>query len=68
MPVERGRRIDYVLVRGGSHGPLSDVAGCRLVFTEPGDGVWVSDHFGVLADLRPPHHRPGTWADEAAFP
>jgi endonuclease/exonuclease/phosphatase family metal-dependent hydrolase len=62
MPLERGRRIDYVLVRGGPHGPLLDVAECRLVGTEPVAGVWVSDHFGVLADLRRPAHPPGEWA------
>lgn len=64
MPLERGRRIDYILIRSGPHGPLLDVADCRLIFTEPMDGIWASDHFGVLADLRPPDHRPGRWADE----
>ena len=63
MPLERGRRIDYVLIRSGPHGPLLDVADCRLIFTEPVDGVWASDHFGVLADLRPPSHRPGQWEE-----
>jgi endonuclease/exonuclease/phosphatase family metal-dependent hydrolase len=62
MPLERGRRIDYVMTRSGPHGPLLDVADCRLVFDEPLDGVWASDHFGVLADLQPPDHAPGTWA------
>ena len=62
MPLERGRRIDYVMTRCGPHGPLLDFADCRLVFAEPVDGVWGSDHFGVLADLRPPGHAPGTWA------
>jgi endonuclease/exonuclease/phosphatase family metal-dependent hydrolase len=62
MPLERGRRIDHVLVRSGPHGPLLDVADCRLVLDRPVDGVWASDHFGVLADLRPPPHPPGTWA------
>lgn len=62
MPLERGRRIDYVMTRSGPHGPLLDVADCRLVFDEPVDGVWASDHFGVLADLQPPDHAPGTWA------
>jgi endonuclease/exonuclease/phosphatase family metal-dependent hydrolase len=66
MPLERGRRIDYVLIRSGPYGPLLDVVDCRLVFTEPVDGVWASDHFGVLADFRPPDHRPGQWADEPA--
>jgi endonuclease/exonuclease/phosphatase family metal-dependent hydrolase len=62
MPLERGRRIDYVLVRGGAHGPLLQVADCRLVFDQPSAGVWASDHFGVLADLTPPEHPPGSWA------
>ncbi len=62
MPLERGRRIDYVLIRSGSHGPLLDVADCRLIFDEPVDGIWASDHFGVLADLRAPDHPPGAWA------
>jgi endonuclease/exonuclease/phosphatase family metal-dependent hydrolase len=51
MKLERGRRIDYVLIRSGVHGPLLDAADCRLIFNEPVDGVWPSDHFGVLADL-----------------
>lgn len=68
MPLERGRRIDYVLIRCGAHGPPLDVADCRLIFTEPVDGVWASDHFGVLADLRPPAHPPGRWAASATSP
>ena len=52
MPLELGRRIDYVFVRCEDHGPTLDVASCDLVFNEPsGGGVWASDHFGVLADL-----------------
>jgi endonuclease/exonuclease/phosphatase family metal-dependent hydrolase len=62
MPLERGRRIDYILIRSGPHGAQLDVAGCHLAGTEPIDGVWASDHFGVLAELRPPSHRPGQWA------
>ncbi|WP_083866176.1 endonuclease/exonuclease/phosphatase family protein [Microbacterium yannicii] len=58
MPLERGRRIDHIMVRSGDHGPLLDVAECRLVFDEEVDGVWGSDHFGVCADLVPPPHRP----------
>ena len=64
MPLERGRRIDYILLRSGPHGPQLDVADCRMVFTEPVNDVWASDHFGVLADLLPPSHRPGLWAEE----
>ncbi len=62
MPLERGRRIDYVMVRCGPHGPLLNVAGCRLVFDHPVDGVWASDHFGVLAHLEQPDHPVGSWA------
>jgi endonuclease/exonuclease/phosphatase family metal-dependent hydrolase len=53
MPRERGRRIDYVLVRCGDHGPTLEVAACALVFDEAVDGTWASDHFGVVADLAP---------------
>jgi endonuclease/exonuclease/phosphatase family metal-dependent hydrolase len=49
------RRIDYVFVRCGEHGgPTLDVATCALAFDEPVEGVWASDHFGVLADLAVP--------------
>ncbi|MBG0561375.1 endonuclease/exonuclease/phosphatase family protein [Actinoplanes aureus] len=50
-PLELGRRIDYVLVRCDRHGPTLRVTGCRRVFDQPVDGVWASDHFGVVADL-----------------
>jgi endonuclease/exonuclease/phosphatase family metal-dependent hydrolase len=59
IPSVAGRRIDYVMVRSGSHGPLLEVAECRLVLDQPVDGVWASDHFGVCADLRRPPHLPG---------
>jgi endonuclease/exonuclease/phosphatase family metal-dependent hydrolase len=62
MPLERGRRIDHVMVRSGPHGPLLDVRDCRLFLDRPVDGIWASDHFGVVADLRRPQHPPGTWA------
>jgi endonuclease/exonuclease/phosphatase family metal-dependent hydrolase len=62
MPLDRGRRIDHVLVLSGPHGPLLDVADCRLVLDEPVDGIWASDHAGVLADLTRPPHPPGRWA------
>jgi endonuclease/exonuclease/phosphatase family metal-dependent hydrolase len=59
MTLERGRRIDYVMVRCGPHGPTLDVAGCELAFDQPVGGVWASDHFGVVADLEPPRRPPG---------
>jgi endonuclease/exonuclease/phosphatase family metal-dependent hydrolase len=54
MPLERGRRIDYVLVRCADHGPTLAIGSCSRIFTEPAAGVWASDHFGVVADLDPP--------------
>jgi len=54
MPLERGRRIDYILVRCGEHGPTLDVSRCSLAFDFPVAGVWASDHFGVVADLSAP--------------
>jgi endonuclease/exonuclease/phosphatase family metal-dependent hydrolase len=49
------RRLDYVFVRCGEHGgPTLRVTACERVFDEPVDGVWASDHFGVVADLEPP--------------
>jgi endonuclease/exonuclease/phosphatase family metal-dependent hydrolase len=62
MPLDRGRRIDHVLVRCGPHGPTLEVTGCRRCFDQPVAGVWPSDHFGVVADLAVPAHPPGEWA------
>jgi endonuclease/exonuclease/phosphatase family metal-dependent hydrolase len=49
--LDRGRRIDYLLVRCGDHGPTLRVADCRLAFDRPVGGVMASDHYGVVADL-----------------
>lgn len=57
------RRIDHVLVRAGVHGPTLRVRSCERLLDEPVDGVWASDHFGVLADLEVPDHPPGSWGD-----
>jgi endonuclease/exonuclease/phosphatase family metal-dependent hydrolase len=51
MPLELGRRIDYVMVRCGDHDPTLRVSSCERIFDEPVDGVWATDHFGVVADL-----------------
>ncbi|MFD2792335.1 endonuclease/exonuclease/phosphatase family protein [Promicromonospora vindobonensis] len=48
------RKIDHILVRSGLRGPTLLVAGCRRVLDQPVDGVWASDHYGVLADLVAP--------------
>jgi endonuclease/exonuclease/phosphatase family metal-dependent hydrolase len=62
MPLERGRRIDYIMIRSDAHGPALDVAECRLIFDQPVDDLWASDHYGLLADLELPDHPPGRWA------
>ena len=54
MPLELGRRIDYVFVRCSDHGPTLDVRTCERIFDKPVDGVWARDHFGVVADLAVP--------------
>lgn len=57
MPLEPGRRIDYILLRCSGHGPMLGVRSCERVFDQPervgqpGNEVWASDHFGVLAEL-----------------
>ena len=51
-----------MLVRCGIHGPSLDVTECELVLDQPVDGIWASDHFGVLASLQVPAHQPGAWA------
>jgi endonuclease/exonuclease/phosphatase family metal-dependent hydrolase len=61
MPTVRSRRIDYILVRSGPHGPTLSVESCRRVLDAPTDGIWASDHFGVVADLVLPNHAPATW-------
>ncbi|HZD70939.1 MAG TPA: hypothetical protein VFA45_19190 [Actinomycetes bacterium] len=49
------RRIDYSFVRCGNYSsPTLDVAACARIFDQPVDGVWASDHFGVVADLAVP--------------
>jgi endonuclease/exonuclease/phosphatase family metal-dependent hydrolase len=53
VTVEEPRRIDYVLVRAGASGPTLRIDACERLFDEPVDGVWASDHFGVVADLAP---------------
>jgi endonuclease/exonuclease/phosphatase family metal-dependent hydrolase len=53
------RKIDHILVRSGLHGPTLQVADCRRVLDASVDGVWVSDHYGVVADFVAPPNRPG---------
>jgi endonuclease/exonuclease/phosphatase family metal-dependent hydrolase len=52
------QRLDYVLVRCDEHrAPSLDIRDCRLIFDEPVEGVWATDHFGVVADLAVPPRR-----------
>ena len=49
------RRIDYIFVRCGRHGgPTLAIASCERIFDEPVNGIWASDHFGLVADLTIP--------------
>lgn len=54
MPLERGRRIDYLFVRCNHYGPTLSTQSCRRIFDEPVNGVWASDHYGVMADFALP--------------
>jgi endonuclease/exonuclease/phosphatase family metal-dependent hydrolase len=48
-----GRRIDYIFVGGWDAHPKAraTVRNAKLVFDEPVDGVWLSDHYGLCADI-----------------
>lgn len=50
--LEPSRRIDYVLVGWPKAEGRGHVVACDLVGTSPIEGIWPSDHFGVVADLR----------------
>jgi endonuclease/exonuclease/phosphatase family metal-dependent hydrolase len=47
------RRIDYVFVGSwpAHSGARCTIRAAKLAFDEPLDGVWASDHFGVLVEL-----------------
>jgi endonuclease/exonuclease/phosphatase family metal-dependent hydrolase len=47
------RRVDHVLLGGWDAHPKAHarVESARLVFDQPVDGVWLSDHFGVLVEV-----------------
>jgi endonuclease/exonuclease/phosphatase family metal-dependent hydrolase len=47
------RWIDHIFVRceDRSGGPTLLIAACNRIFDQPRNGVWASDHFGVMADL-----------------
>ncbi len=47
------RRVDYVLIGSSDAHPRARarVKAASLAFDKPVDGIWASDHFGVLVDL-----------------
>jgi endonuclease/exonuclease/phosphatase family metal-dependent hydrolase len=45
------KRIDYVYVRNSDAAAIS----CELVLTAPVDGLYASDHLGVMCDVSWPH-------------
>lgn len=50
------RRIDYVFLRFGAHGGQAlDVVACDRIFDQAVDGIWASDHFGLVADFAAPN-------------
>jgi endonuclease/exonuclease/phosphatase family metal-dependent hydrolase len=49
---EPSRRIDYVLVGAPDAVGRGAIESARVVLNEPREGVFPSDHFGVLADVR----------------
>ena len=51
MPLDRGRRIDYIFLRCHDHGPTLKIERCERLFDQPVEGVWASDHYGLVADF-----------------
>jgi endonuclease/exonuclease/phosphatase family metal-dependent hydrolase len=48
---EPERRIDYVFVRGPDDSQRGEPVEASVCFTEPHDGVYPSDHYGVVATI-----------------
>jgi endonuclease/exonuclease/phosphatase family metal-dependent hydrolase len=50
--LERDRRIDYLFISPEQRGGRGRVVDARVILDAPDpDGVWASDHFGVLAEI-----------------
>jgi endonuclease/exonuclease/phosphatase family metal-dependent hydrolase len=46
------RQIDHILVRCGRSGSAGlEIEACDLVHDRPRNGIWASDHYGLVADL-----------------
>jgi endonuclease/exonuclease/phosphatase family metal-dependent hydrolase len=50
--LEVERRIDYVMVGQPKMGGVGHVVDVQLFGNSPIEGMWPSDHFGVVAQLR----------------
>ena len=50
--VEPDRRLDYIFIEGLDRKLRGEPLSARRCFTEPVDGVFASDHFGVLAEIQ----------------
>ena len=50
--LEPDRRIDYIFVGRPEAKGAGHVTACRLAGNEPVGGLWPSDHFAVMAELR----------------
>jgi len=48
----RQARIDYVLVGYPHEKAAGEPVACEVAGNKPADGVWPSDHYGVVAELR----------------
>jgi endonuclease/exonuclease/phosphatase family metal-dependent hydrolase len=48
---EPSRRIDYIFARGPDRHLRGEPISAEVVMNEPVDGVWPSDHFGLLAEI-----------------
>ena len=48
---EPDRRIDYVFVRGPDDAQRGEPLACNLCFDRPYDGMFPSDHYGVVATI-----------------
>ncbi len=49
---EPDRRLDYIFVGQPGPGGAGHIVDCRLAGNEAIDGVWPSDHYAVVAELR----------------
>ncbi|MBI0375298.1 hypothetical protein JBE27_03155 [Streptomyces albiflaviniger] len=60
MPEATDRRIDYVMVRCGPHGPTLRVTTCERVLVDPADGARSATTTAWSPSPRPPTtHRAG---------